>query len=114
MSKIRFFFYVHVPVTRIAAVLLEAKLEWFSEQKSNKVEDHSFRNDQLCMLVLVCYIITDILQNLKNLLFYKQEQICHSRWITIANGYMRTLIFNSKNLSDTQKNKLQKIMYHHF
>ena len=62
------------------------------------------------MLILACYIITDIPQNLKNLLFYNQEQICHSRWITIANGYMRTLIFNSKNLRDTQKNKLQKIV----
>ena len=72
------------------------KLEWFSQQKSNKVEEHSFRNDQLCMLVLACCIITDILQNLKNLLSYKHEQICHSRWITIANGYMRMLIFNSK------------------
>ena len=62
-----------VPVTRIAAVLLKAKLEQFSQQKSNKVENHSFRNDQLCMLVLSGYIITDILQNLKNLLFYKNK-----------------------------------------
>ena len=67
-----------VPVTRIATVHLKAKLEWFSQQKSNNVEEHSFRNDQLCMLVLGCYIITNIPQNLENLLFYKQEQICHS------------------------------------
>ena len=99
-----------VPVTRIATVHLKAKLEWFSQQKSNKVEEHSFRNDQLYMLVLGCYIITNFPQNLKNLLFYKLEQICHSRWITIANGYMRMFIFNSKNLTDTQKNKLQKIV----
>ena len=99
-----------VPVTRIATVYLKAKLEWFSQQKSNKVEENSFKNDQLCMLVLGCYIITNIPQNLKNLLFYKQEQICHSRWITIANGYMKMFIFNSKNLTDTQKNKLQKIV----
>ena len=98
-----------VPVTRIATVHLKAKLEWFFQQKSNKVE-HSFRNDQLCMLVLGFYIITNIPQNLKNLLFYKQEQICHSRWITIANGYMKMFSFNSKNLTDTQKNKLQKIV----
>ena len=91
---------VGFPVTRIATVHLKAKLEWFS-QKSNKVEEQSFRNDQLCMLVLGCYIITNIPQNLNNLLFYKQEQICHSRWITIANGYMRMFIFNSKNLTDT-------------
>ena len=99
-----------VPVTRIATVHLKAKLEWFSQQKSNKVEEHSFRNDQLCMLVLGCYIITKIPQNLKNLLFYKQEQISNSRWITITNGYIRMFIFNSKNLTDIQKNKLQKIV----
>ena len=83
-----------VPVTKIATVHLKAKLEWFSQQKSNKVEKHSFRNDQLCMLVLECYIIINIPQNLKNLLLCKQEQICHSRWITIANGYMKIFIFN--------------------
>ena len=32
------------------------------------------------------------------------------RWITIANGYIRTLIFNSKIFIDTQKNKLQKLV----
>ena len=79
-------------MTRIAALLLKPKLEWFSQQKSNEVEDHSFRNDQLCMLVLACYIIADISQNLKNLLFYKQEQICPSRWITIANGWLYMVI----------------------
>ena len=31
-----------VPVTRIAAVHLRAKLEWFSQKKSSKVDDHSF------------------------------------------------------------------------
>ena len=72
-----------VLVTRIATVLLKAKLERFSQQKSNIVEGHSFRNNQLCMLVLACCIITDIPQNLKSLLFYKQEQICHSRSIII-------------------------------
>ena len=62
-----------VPVTRIAAV---------------KVDDHSFRNDQLCMLVFACYIIAEVPDNLKNLLFHKQKKVCHSRWITTANGYM--------------------------
>ena len=93
-----------VPVTRIA------ELEWFSQKKSSKVDDHSFQNDQLCMLVLACYIIAKVPDNLKNLLFYKQEKVCHSRWITTANGYMRTLIFNSSNLTATQKAKLQKIV----
>ena len=99
-----------VPITKIADVHLKAKLEWFSRQKSSKVEDHSFRSDQLCMLVLACYIIADIPQNVKNLLFYKQEKVYHSRWITTANGFTRTLIFNSRNLTVAQKNKLQKIV----
>ena len=99
-----------VPVTRIAAVHLRAKLEWFFQKKSSKVDDNSFRNDQLCMLVLACYIIAEVPDNLKNLLFYKQEKVCHSRWITTANEYMRTLIFNSSNLTATQKAKLQKIV----
>ena len=41
---------LNVQVTNIAAVHLKAKLEWFSDQKCNGVEDHSFRSDQLCML----------------------------------------------------------------
>ena len=47
---------------------------------------------------------------LKNLLFYKQECICicHSRWITTANGYLRSLLFNS-DLSQNDKLKLQRI-----
>ena len=62
------------------------------------------------MLVLTCYIIAEVPDNLKNLLFYKQEKVCHSRWTTTANGYMRTLIFNPSNLTATQKAKLQKIV----
>ena len=85
-----------VPVTRIAAV---------------KVDDHRFRNDQLCMLVFTCYIIAEVPDNnLKNLLFHKQKKVCHSRWITTANGYMQKLVFNSSNLTATQKVKLQKIV----
>ena len=70
-----------VLVTRIAAVLLKAKLEWFSQLKSNKIEDHSFWNDQLCMLVLACYIITDIPKNFKNLFF-----ISKNKFIAILDG----------------------------
>ena len=79
---------LNVQVTNIAAVHLKAKLEWFSDQKCNGVEDHSFRSDQLCMLVLACHVFTEIPDNLKNLLSYKQERICHSRWVTTANGYL--------------------------
>ena len=31
-----------VPIKKIIDVLLKVKLEWFSRQKSSKVEDHSF------------------------------------------------------------------------
>ena len=99
-----------ISITPIAAVHLKAKLEWFSQQKQKGTVDNSFRSDQVCMLVLACYIITDIPENLKNLLLYKQERICHSRWITTANGYLRTLLLNVGNLSTDQKMKLQKIV----
>ena len=102
---------IDVPITKIADVHVKAKLECFSRQKSSIAEDHSFRSDQLCMLVPACYIITDISQNVKNLfLKYMQEKVCLSRWITTANGYTRTLVFNSRNLTVAQKNKLQKIV----
>ena len=68
-------------VTRIAEVHFKARLDLFSQQKQNGIEDHSFRSNQLCMLVLACYALTDIPENLQNLLFCKQETICHSRWI---------------------------------
>ena len=46
-----------IPVTRDAEVHLKAKLDWFSQLKQNAIEDHSFRSNQLCMLVLACYVI---------------------------------------------------------
>ena len=101
---------LNVQVTNIAAVHLKAKLEWFSDQKCNGVEDHSFRSDQLCMLVLACHVFTEIPDNLKNLLSYKQERICHSRWVTTANGYLRLLLFNVGSLSQSEKQKLQRIV----
>ena len=82
---------LNIPVTSIAVVHFKSKLEWFSNQKRDSVTDHSFRTDQLWMLVLACYAITDKPDNLKHLLFYKQERICHSRWITTATGYLRSL-----------------------
>jgi len=102
--------HLKVPITRIAALHLKAKLDWFSQQKLNGNSDSSFRSDQMCMLVLASYIITDIPENLKHLLLYKQEQVCHSRWITTANGYLRTLIYNQGSLTDAQKIKLVRIV----
>ena len=101
---------LNIPVTNIAAIHLKAKLEWFSNQKRDGTTDHSFRTDQLCMLVLASYAITDIPDNLKNLLLYKQERICHSRWVTTSNGYLRSLLFNVGNLLSNEKTKLQKIV----
>ena len=89
-----------------AVVLLPiVKSDWFSQQKQNRIDDHSFRSDQLCLLLLACYITTDIHENL---LLYKQKK-CHSRWITTANGYLRELIFDCENSTGDQKEKLKKI-----
>ena len=101
---------LQVPVSRMAALHLKAKLEWFSRQKSEGVKDHNLRSDQLCMLVLACYIVAEVPDNLKNLLAYKQETICHSRWVTTANGYLRMLIFNIGNLTNAQRTNLVKIV----
>ena len=45
---------------RQAALHLKAKLEWFSQQKRDRIKDHSFRAD---------HSIGDVPDNLKNLLF---------------------------------------------
>ena len=99
-----------VPVTRMAALHVKAKLEWFSQQKRQGNADNSLRSDQLCTLVLAGYIVAEVPDNLKNLLVYKQERICHSRWVTTANGYLRMLIFNIGNLSNLQRKRLNKIV----
>ena len=97
-------------MTSIAALHLKAKLEWLSIQKRDGVKDHSFRTDQLCMPVLACYIITDIPHNLKNLLLNTKERICHSRWVTTASDYLRSLLSDVGNLSSSEKMKLQRIV----
>ena len=99
-----------VSVTKIAALHVKAKLEWFSQQKGKADTDNSLRSDQLCLLVLAGYIVAEVPDNLKNLSVYKQENICHSRWVTTANGYLRLLIFNLGNLSNLQQKRLNKIV----
>ena len=79
-----------IPVTAMAQVHIKAKAEWFSEQKSKGLNDGGFRSDQMCLLVLACYIITDVPENLKYLLEYKQEETSHARWIMTANVYLRS------------------------
>ena len=55
----------------------------------------------------------DIPANLKSLLWYKQEEISHSRWLTAANGHQRMLLFHSSDLTTVEKTKLSKacVMY---
>ena len=60
----------------------------------------------MCMLVLACFTFMDVPAALKSLVLYKQETLCHSRWITIASGYLRLYLFNSDKLSDEEKIKL--------
>ena len=77
-----------VPKTPIAKLHFRSKINWFSEQKSMRdITDGGFRSDQMCLLVLSYQLFMDIPANLKSLLWCKQEEICHSRWLTTANGY---------------------------
>ena len=39
----------------------------------------SFRCDHMCLLALVAYLLMDVPENLKPLLFYRQETINHAR-----------------------------------
>jgi len=101
---------INVPITPIAQLHLRSKIEWFSEQKrlSNSCDD--FRSDQMCLLVLSCQLLMDVPENLTHLLWYKQEQVCHSRWLTTANGYLRLLLFGSNELHAEEKNKLYRLV----
>ena len=79
-------------VTKMASLYLRKKIEWFSDEKEQR-NDHSFRNDHMCLLALSCYILMEVPENMKPLLAYKQEATCHARWITTASAYLRFLIF---------------------
>ena len=52
----------------------------------------------------------DVPENLKQLLWHKQEQICHSRWLTTANGYLPLLLFGASNLDAEEKSKLYRLV----
>ena len=45
-----------VPVTKMAFLHLRKKIEWFSDENKQR-NDHSFRNDHMCLLALSCYIL---------------------------------------------------------
>ena len=98
-----------VPVTKMASLHLRKKIEWFSNEKEQR-NNHSFRNDHMCLLALSCYILMKVPQNMKPLLAYKQEETCHARWITTASSYLRLLIFDICHLDDYQKSKLIRLI----
>ena len=54
------------PVKNIAAAHLKPKLEWLSQQERDGIKDYSFRADHIYLLVLACYFITDVRDNLKS------------------------------------------------
>ena len=103
-----------VRITPIAKLHLQNKLCWFSEQKSMRNSANAgFRSDQMCLLVLSRQLFMDIPANLKSLLWYKQEEINRSRWLTTANGYLRMLMFHSSDLT-TVKTKLSRLVSYIF
>ena len=104
---------IPVPITNIASLQLKAKVEWFSEQKAKGFQDGSFRNDNLCLLILTSYFVMDVPDNLKYFLEYRQEEISHSRWITTASGYLRLLIFGLGNFGVDQKKNVQKCLVYY-
>ena len=50
--------------------------------------------------------------SLKPLLMYKQETVCHSRWITTASGYLRLFLFHSDKLCVEDMTKLTQIVFY--
>ena len=50
---------VVVPVTKMAFLHLRKKIEWFSDEKEQR-NNHSFRNDHMCLLALSCYILMEV------------------------------------------------------
>ena len=98
-----------IPVTKMASLHLRKKIEWFSDEKEQR-NDHSFRNDHMCLLAFTCYTLMEVLENMKLLLAYKQEATCHARWITTASAYLRLLIFDICHLDDYPKLKLIRLI----
>ena len=62
-----------ISVTSIASNHLEAKILWFSDHKDDM--KLSFRCDHMSLLALAAYLLMDVPENLKRLLFYRQETI---------------------------------------
>ena len=67
----------------LLSYIFKANVAGFFEQKSMKNSANAgFRSDQVCLLVLSHQLFMDIPANLESLLWYKQEEINHSRWLT--------------------------------
>ena len=62
----------------------------------------------MCLLVLSSQLFMDILANLKSSLWYKQEEVSHSGWLTTAKGYLRMFLFHSSDLTTVEMTKLSK------
>ena len=69
----------------------------------------SFRCDHMCLLALVAYLLMDVSENLKPLLFYRQETTSHARWLTTANGYLQMFIFGYC-VESAQISRLQRMV----
>ena len=67
-----------ISVTSIASNHLKTKILWLSDHKDEM--KLSFRCDHMCLLALVAYLLIDVPENLKPLLFYRQETISHAQW----------------------------------
>ena len=68
-----------------------SKIILFSDHKDEM--KLSFSCDHMCLLALVAYLLMDVPENLKPLLFYRQETISHAQWLTTPSGYLRMFIF---------------------
>ena len=91
--------------------ILEAKLNDFLKKECSAFKNNSFRSDQMSLLALSCHIFMNVPDNLKNFLLYKQEQISHPRWVTMANGYLRLLLFDIIPFSHDEPLKLSRIAF---
>ena len=87
-----------IPITPMAKIQLKAKIKWFLEQKQN-MKDFLW-DDQVCLLLLACFLFMDIPEEPQCLLFYKQEATYHTRWLATASDFIQLFLFETSNLAD--------------
>ena len=61
-----------VLVVKMASLHLRKKIEWFSDENKQS-NDHSSRNDHMCLLALSCYILMEVPENMSNKLHAMQD-----------------------------------------